>query len=108
MDWDDGDVVWMQQLRASFFVEYDFRSFPFDKQALVVEFEPRRSLPDQDIVLVGSRVLYAERPSRISEDINGWKVENPDRLSTQMFWRDLTRADESTTPDTKFGSERSE
>lgn len=41
VDYEGKQVVWMQHFRASFYVAYDFRAFPFDVQALVIEFETR-------------------------------------------------------------------
>lgn len=80
-----GQVVWQQVLRASFFVEYDFRAFPFDRQALVVEFEARVSNTDNLVELRGSAIVYDERPVGISEDVNGWKVKRAN--SKHIFWR---------------------
>lgn len=86
VDYKAKQVVWMQHIRASFFAKYDFRAFPFDRQALVIEFEPR-STDDggHNTVLAGSAIVYDSRPVGISEDINGWYVERANQ--NYLFWR---------------------
>ena len=91
VDYETGRVVWYQHIRASFFAEYDFRAFPFDRQALIIEFEPRAFNTQQQIVLVGSSIVYDERPLGISEDINGWHVEKA--TEDFLFWRTPSQDD---------------
>lgn len=54
VDYESKQVVWRQELRASFNVDLDFRTFPFDVQALVIEFVPRVSNPDRLVKVRGS------------------------------------------------------
>ena len=53
----------------------------------MIEFEPRVSSPEHDIVLQSSMIAYDERPLGISEDVHGWKV--PHATENFLFWRDV-------------------
>ena len=86
VDYEGGRVVWQQHLRASFYAEYDFRAFPFDRQALVVQFEPRAFDEQHKTVLNGSRIAYDEKPDGISEDINGWRIDTSREPGDLFYW----------------------
>ena len=65
--------MWMQRLRASFYVNYDFSAFPFDRQGLIMEFEPRAYHGVNPVVLVGSALKHERVPHGV-DTLNGWTL----------------------------------
>ena len=63
----------MQRLRASFYVNYDFSAFPFDRQGLIMEFEPRAYHGVNPVVLVGSALKHERVPPGV-DTLNGWTL----------------------------------